>query len=171
VGRHDAIDAGGDAGAEGDQFDAVEPLAVHVEPGHAGVRIYSRVAVAGKVFEGDEDRMVGVAAGAFEVGFDVLRDQVWIFAVGADVDDRVCRVVVDVGVGRVNPVHPERPGFARGGAAKLAGVLRAAGGGEGHRVGIFDGSGDAHGGAALEVSADQQGDAGEFLRKRPVSTV
>jgi hypothetical protein len=37
VGRHDAIDAGGDAGPEGDEFDAVEPRAVRVEPGHAGV--------------------------------------------------------------------------------------------------------------------------------------
>jgi hypothetical protein len=163
VGRHDAIDAGGDAGAEGDQFDAVEPLAVHVEPGHAGVRIYSRVAVAGKVFEGDEDGVGGVASGAFDVGLDMLGYKLGVLAVGADVDDRILRIVVDIGIGGVDPVDAERPCFAGGGSSEFAGELRAAGGGEGHRVGVLDGPGDPHGGAALKVAADQQRDAGELL--------
>ncbi len=84
------------------------------------MRVDGGVAVARKVFDGDEHLGLRIAARAFDVGFDVSGHLLRIFAVGADVDDRVVGVVVDVGDGSEDPVHAHGAGFAGGGGTELA---------------------------------------------------
>jgi hypothetical protein len=98
------------------------------------------LAVAGKVFEGDEDGMSRVAFGPSDVGLDAPGHQM-DFAVGSDVDDRILRIVVDIGIGGVDPVDPSAAASWAVARPEFAGELRAAGGGRKAMAWGLDGPG------------------------------
>ena len=87
---------------------------------------------------------------------DHLGDEVGPLAVGADVDDRVARVVVDVGDRSEDLVDAERARLLGRRVARRVGVVRVARGTEGHRPRHRRGSVDAHPRAPLHVLRDEQ---------------
>src|SRR5580698_1152127 len=93
------------------------------------------VAVAGEMFVGDEHGIAEVRVRAVDERGDVAGDSVGILAVGADVDDGVVGVAVDVGVGGEDPVDAEGSGFAGGFESFEAGGRQVVGCSVGHVVG------------------------------------
>ncbi len=151
---HDGLGAGGDGGPEGHQFAFLEGAQLGGDVRHVVVGVDGGVAVAREVLGAGGD-----AGGLepFDVRGGVPGDQLRIGAEGADADDRVGRVGVDVG-GR-GPVQVDAAlGEA---AAELAGhvvgepgvVDRAQGevAGEGGAAAYFE-AGDV---AALLVDGDE----------------
>src|SRR5919205_414467 len=96
----------------------VETCAVSADGRKADVRVYRRVAVAGEMFGGRERAALARAA-------DGRRDELGhaprVFAEGADVDDGVVGVVVEVGDGAEQPVDAEGAGLLGGDAGLLVG--------------------------------------------------
>ncbi len=72
------------------------------------------IAVARKMFGGNQHHVLGIGVRAVDVGGHVLRDFLRILAVRADVDHRILRIVVDVGNRREDPLDAQRARFARG---------------------------------------------------------
>ena len=84
------------------------------------VRIDGGVAVAGEVLGGGEREILLVGVRALDEGHHVRGDGLRVLAEGADVDDRIVGVVVDVGDRVVDPVDAEGAGLARRDLALVA---------------------------------------------------
>ena len=133
-----------------------EFLAVAGNGGEREVGVDADVAVAREMFSGGEGAIFLDAAN--ELG-DVFGDALRIFAERAHVDDGIVGIVVDVGVGREDPMHAGGARFEGDGLADGVGELGIASGGDGH--GGREGSAfvEAHAGAGFEVGANE---AAEF---------
>ena len=92
------------------------------------------VAVAGKMFGGHQHSIVGIGVRAVDVRGDVARDGVRIFAVGANVDDGIIGIAVDVGDRRENPLDAQSAGLAGRGQPFIARGLEIVGRAVGHVV-------------------------------------
>ena len=159
--RHDGADAGGNGGAEGSEFDRVQPGAPHGDHRQTEVAVSGGITVAGKMLGGAESAVFFAAA---HEGGHHRGHLLGVFAEGADVDDGVLGIVVDVGHRRQHPVHAQCAGFDGGGATQGFGILGIAGSADGHVVREDGGGVDAEAGAALEVARHQQGRARQLLQ-------
>jgi len=150
-----------DGGPKRHQLQRVEPFPVEGQHGQVAVRVDGRVAVAGEVLgRGDGAGVLHAAhEGAYHGG-----DQARVFAESADVDDRVQRVVVHVGHRRVELVHAQRTCFAGRNVADCIGVIRVAGGADGHGPRKTRRAADAHGHAPFGVLSDEQRQAAPTLQ-------
>ena len=119
--------------------------------------------MAREMLGGGEDRLPGFGLSPLDEGCDVRGDLLRILAVGADVDDGVVRIVVDIGHRGQDPVNAQRPGLPGGSRAFIPAGREIACGCEGHGVREKSLRGNAHGSAALEVAGHQQGEAGDSL--------
>ena len=86
----------------------------------------------------------------------VARHLLRIFAVGAQVDDRVQGIVVDVGHRREDPVNAQGAGLAGGDQAFILRGREIARRSERHVVRETRAAGNAHGSGALEIRGHQQ---------------
>ena len=77
-------------------------------------RVGGGVAVTGEMLGGGQHVVLFVGVGAFDEGLDLRRNILRILAEGTDVDDGIFGVVVDVGDGKVDPLHAESAGLAGG---------------------------------------------------------
>src|ERR1700730_1052726 len=98
---HNTVSAGSDRGAEGNQFQFLQTLPVSVNHRKIDVRIRGGVAVPWKMLCSCKATVFLHAA--HKLGH-VLSDFLWVFAEGTRVDNGIVGIVVDVGVGRVNPM-------------------------------------------------------------------
>ena len=157
------IHAGIDGGLERHQFEAFEPFPVGGDGGQVHVRVHGGVAVPREMFGGGQREVLLVGVRPFDEGPDVRRDVVRILAEGADVDDRIIGIVVDVGDRVKDPLDAQRARLARGDLAFVAGQRRIARGAERHGVRKNRGAFEPHGSAALEISRHHQRHRGEPL--------
>ena len=74
----------------------------------------------GKCLAETSTTILGIGMRAVDVGGHVVRDVFRIFAVRANVDDGILRIVVDVGDRREDPLDAQRARFAGGGKALMA---------------------------------------------------
>ena len=153
---HDGVDSVRDGSLERLQLDRVHVIAVFVEQRQVHVAIDGGVAVAGEMLGGHQHAIVGIGMRAVDERRDVARDGFGILSVGADVDDGIVGIVVDVGDGREDPLHSQSSGFACRGQPFVARRFQIAGRAVGHVVRKADRVGDAHGRGALKIPADQQ---------------
>ena len=86
----------------------------------------------------------------------IFGDPGGILAERADVDDRIVRIIVDVRVGRENPLDAGSARFERRVFPGFVGKFRIAGGGNGHGGGERSAFVDAHASASFEIGADDQ---------------
>src|ERR1700723_3117112 len=98
---HDAVGSGGDCRAERNQLQALEAFAVGVNDREVDVRISGGVAMTRKMFC---RREAAIFLYAMHEGGHVLGNFLRIFAERTRVDDGIIRIVVYVGVRRVNPL-------------------------------------------------------------------
>ena len=152
---HHRVHAGIHGFAKRRQIDTVQLLPRLVVAGQADVAVLRRIAVAGKVLCGNENGVLRIRMRPLDVCFDKLANDGGIFAVGANVDDGIVRVAVDVGDGGEDPVQSEGAGLAGGGRSFIAGRGQIVRGGEGHVLGPGSGSAHAHCGTMLQVRAGQ----------------
>ncbi len=92
---HDGLGARGDPRSERDEFGRIQVLVIGRDDRESEVRVFLGVAVAWKVFQGRDHTMV------FEtphVGLDEGGDRGGALPEGAHVDDRVQRIVVEIGI-------------------------------------------------------------------------
>src|SRR5262249_29104434 len=127
VGRHDRVRSGLDGGLEGDELQALEPLAVGRDGGEIDMAVDGGVAVAREVFRGGERQVLLIGVRALDERLDVRGYGRRVFAEGADVDDWVVGVVVDVRDRIIDPVDADGARFARGDLALKSGQRRVAG--------------------------------------------
>ena len=92
---------------------------------------------------------------AVHVCLHQLRHGARVLAERADIDDRIERIVVDVGVGREVDVDPDGAAFDGGDAADRVGVALIAGRAGGHDHRKRRRADDAHPRAPLEIGGDQ----------------
>ena len=151
--RHDAHDPAFDGGLEGDEFERVEPRAVVRKDGEAEVGVRGGVAVAGEVL-GRGDNAARLRP--LHERADHLGHELGPLAVGADVDDGVLRVVVDVRDGGEDLVHADGPRLLGGEVTGGVGELRVARGAEGHRPRQRRRPLDPHPRPPLHVLRDEQ---------------
>ena len=111
--RHDGVDARFDGRLERNQLEAFEAVAVGGNGGEVDVRVDGGVSMSGEVLDGREHERFLVGARALDEGLHVRGDGVRVFSEGADVDDRIVGVVVDVRDRVVDPVDAEGAGLAR----------------------------------------------------------
>jgi hypothetical protein len=163
VGGHYGVHAFFDRGAEGNPLQGAEALDRHVQFGETQVRIHIGIAVAGEMFDGDENAGFGIGVRAFNVSDDVPGNVLWILAVRADVDDGIIGVVIDIGVRCEDPVDAQSARLTCGVEAFETGSFIIAAGGIGHVVRELHGAGNPHGRAAFEIGRDQQRRAREAL--------
>ncbi len=160
---HDGVHAVRDGGLERLQLRGVEALARHFQTRQAQVAIDIGIAVPGKMFGGDQDTIRRVGMRAFDKCGDVARYLLGIFAVGAQVDDRVQGIVVDVGHRREDPVNAQGASLAGGDHAFILHGGEIARRSERHAVRESRAAGDAHGSGSLEIGGHQQRGPGQLL--------
>ena len=102
VGGHEHLRARLDAAGKGQQVLPQQGLPVLVHPGQACVAVGGGVAVAGKVLEAGDGPGLRQS---FQKGSPLLCDGLWIVGEGADADDRVLRVGIDVQHRRKVHIH------------------------------------------------------------------
>src|SRR2546425_6503678 len=158
---HHHVGPGGDARPERHQLQGVEPRIAGGDHRQADVRVGLRVAVTGEVLQ---RRQHAVLAQAADVGLDELRDGAWILPEGAGVDDRVERVVVEVGVGSEIDVDADRAAFSGRGGADGVSVPGVACRAHRHDLGKRGGPDDPHARPPLEVRRHEQRQAGAALQ-------
>ena len=73
-----------------------------------------RIPMTGEVFCRRQDAILWIVHRALQERRDVRGNLRGIFAVGADIDDRVIRIAVHVSVRKKDPVHSDRSSFTRG---------------------------------------------------------
>jgi hypothetical protein len=93
----------------------------------------------------------------------VRRYLLGVLAIGADVDDGIIGVVVDVGHRKEEPLDADGARLAGRDLALEARQRRVAGRAEGHGLRKHGGAIHAHGSAALEVAGHQQRHARQLL--------
>ncbi len=140
--HHDRANARLRERAEGEQLDAVEPVAVVRDDGQVEMRIHVRVAVTGKMFGAGEHIAVLQAHHILEgLGRHVRA----VFAVRALIDDRVGGVVVHVHIGREVDLHPEAAALSGDVAPHVINQFVVLHRTEHHGAGVGDGAGaEAH---------------------------
>jgi hypothetical protein len=127
--------------------------AVHVDAGHAEMRIGRRVSVTGEVFDrGQHPALMS----ALDIGRDQIADLLGIFTERARVDDGIGRVRIHVGVREKIPVNPDGACFERGDVAEILGVFDFAISPESHGVRENRGSLQAHRNPAFKIGGEQQ---------------
>ncbi len=160
---HYGVDAGRDGRLEGNQFHLVQPLARCAYTSEVHMRVGVGVAMAGKVL-GRHEHLIGwIGVRSLDESLHVRGDGLRVLAEGADVDDRVVGIVVDVGVGREDPMNAHRACLARRGRAESTRQFKVVRGPEGHHVGERRRANHAHGRAVLEIGADDQRRLGQTL--------
>src|SRR5439155_1361209 len=99
----------------------------------------------------------------------VLRDQArhraGVLAERADIDDRVRRVVVDVGIGGEIDVDADGPALDACGRADRIGIVRIAGGADRHDLRKGGRPHHAHTGAPLEIGRHEERQSGSLLQR------
>ena len=95
---------------------------------------------------------------------DQASDRLRVFAERAGIDDRVGRIVVDIGDRRKRQVDADRAAFERRDAAELVGIRVAPGGAHAHIGGKRRSAVQSNGGAGFEVRGHQQGQVGALLQ-------
>ncbi len=123
--RHDAADAGGHRGAEGNEFKTFEPLAVRGNHRQINMRIRGSVTVPRKMFGRREPAIFFDAAHERRNEFS---HACGIFSKGTRIDDGISGIIVYIGHRRI--ARLERGYFSHG-----VGVRGIAGGGKRHRGG------------------------------------
>jgi hypothetical protein len=125
------------------------------------MRVDSHIAVTGKMFGGRERAMVLHAAHEFrdKVGYAMR-----IFAERADVDDRVVGIVVEVRIGRENPIDAGGARLERGDPAGLIRKFGIARRTDRHRRRERRAFVDSHARAGFKVSTDEQRNTREALK-------
>ncbi len=111
MGGHDRVDARRDRRTEGHQLDSFQALAVDADHGTFVVTIRRGVPMARKVLRGSQHAAL---SRALDVGPHHSRHELRVFTVGADVDDRIGRVVVDVGHRGESPVNSQGTSLSGG---------------------------------------------------------
>ena len=161
MGAHDHVGPGLDAGPERHQLQGVELRVARGDDRQADVGVALRVAVAGEVLQ---RRQHPVVTQAVDVGLHELRDRSGVFPKRAGVDDRVERVVVEIGVGGEVDVDADRPAFHRRGLPDRVGVLGVARRADRHERREDGGAHEPHPRAPLEIRRHQQRQPGAALQ-------
>ena len=76
--------------------------------------VHGCIAVSRKMLRRGQDQILLVGMRAFDEGLHVGGDILRILAEGADIDDGVVGIIVDVGDRIIDPLDAERASFARG---------------------------------------------------------
>src|SRR5215471_2955298 len=150
---HDRAHPGRDRGPERDELDLLQPLPRNLEHRERPVGVYACVAVPRKMLHGRDD---AARLDASNERRDVPGHLLRVLAEAPDIDDRVVRVDVDVGDGRVDLVETDRPRLLAEDLSLPARQLRVARGGDRHRPGPVGRVGKTHPDSGLEVRADEQ---------------
>src|ERR1019366_7900844 len=90
-----------------------EAIAVHGDGGHVHVAVHRRVAVSRKVFHRGQRVVLLVAVRSFDEGLHFRRHGLGILPERPDIDDRIIRVIIDIGHGIENPMNPQRARLPR----------------------------------------------------------
>ena len=120
------------------------------------MRIGCRVAMPGKVLRGRQNARPRHRVRARNECGNECRHIVRVLSVGADIDDRIVGIVVDVGIGKKEPLHTQRARFPRRDFAFDMRLFRIARGCECHCVRKDRRRIHSHGSAALEIGGDKQ---------------
>ena len=114
MGSHHGIGAAGDRGAERGPLDLFKAGLVGGDSGEIQVGIGCSISMSGKMFGCGQNPCRRHRVRAFDERRNESRYVGGIFPVGADVDDGVIGVVVDVGIGKEEPLNAQGAGFLRG---------------------------------------------------------
>ena len=150
---HDTAHASGNRGAKGNELQMLQALAVRGNHRQIDVRIRSGVTVSREMFRGSQRSVV---FGSFHERGHKFRDALRILSERPRIDDRIPRIVVYVGIRRVDPVDPSGARLQRRNFPHGVRVFRIARGGHRHRGGKRSAFVVTHGGSAFEISADKQ---------------
>src|ERR1700722_14885343 len=112
------------------------------------------IAMPWKMLGCDQHRVVSVRVSAGDEGVDETRDFGGIFSIGADIDNRVVGIVIDISDRREQPVHAQSARFPSRLGAFVLHSVQVLGGGERHAVGPSGGGSDTHGRASLKISTN-----------------
>ena len=154
VGRHDRHDAGPDRLPKGNPLDLFQAPALCRYHRQGQMGIHLGVAVAGKVLGRCQNS--GLLGSGHECRAQAPH-HLRVLSIGTDVDDRICRIVVDVHHRGKYPVDSQGSSFLGGDASLPVGPLLRSGGPHGHVPGQGKGIANAECGPPLEVGTDQQG--------------
>ena len=152
--RHDRHDAGADRLPKGNPLDPLQAWALNGNERQGQVRIHLGVTVTRKVLGGRQHP--GLLGSGHECRTHTAH-HLRVLSVGADVDDRIGGIVVDIHHWGKNPVDSQGTGFLGGDAPLPVSPPLRSGGPHGHVPGQGNGMANTEGGPALEVGSDQEG--------------
>jgi hypothetical protein len=139
-------------GAKGNQFQAIEAVAIGVNHWQVDVRVAGGIAMSWKVFRGGQATVFFHTA---HKGGHVFGHARRIFSEGSCIDNRIAWIVVYIGVRSVNPLNADGAGFQRRNFSHGVGVSGIACGGKRHRGGERSAFIQTHSRAAFEICANQ----------------
>ena len=163
VGGHDHLRTRFDSQPEGDQFLLVELVQGLFHPGEPGVAVRIRISVSGEMLE---DRDGPALRHTLHKGCAAGGDCQKVIRKGPDTDHGVLRIVVDIHDRSEGRIDRDGRKLLSDLQALLPGILRVAGGRDGHIAGPADSLPQAADNAALLVGRDQQRDLHFAVRLR-----
>ncbi len=100
--------------AEGRQLHGFNSIVIGIQARQRQMAVFGGVTMAGEMLGGDQHGILAVRMRAVDVGFHEARHLLRVFAEGADVDDGIIGVIVNVGHRREQPVDAHGARIASG---------------------------------------------------------